>query len=1142
MEQSTIAPLNGPMNWNIHPKYVNTESGQVYKRINMRSSSNEGTAYINNKIKGTQLIDISLPSGNNKAIGWGSDTQNKALVVFVYNSNNNHSVYRYYTHSKTIELLWFGQSELDLEDAELRAVVVEGKVYWVNGSKPPKSFDLEYARRYTSGEGGDESYSIEYEPFDVNVFPLIKTPPQFAPSCQYEDDYSKKFNNLRKKLFQFKYAYQYYDNQVSAWSAISQMPLPLSEVDSEGIFDINISKNNLISIAINTGSKAVKSILVAARDVNPRNTGSFFQFETIDKYDKNGGRLIEDEIVYTVQFYNNKRDSSIDTEINNRYADDVPLSGKDIALVDGKYLAIAYPEIGYDDIEVDVDLVPIEIDTETVEGNVYHEMLTTQQNHIKDFNITVEDFAWIQFPSVVYPDTTYKITFYVEGTLVVSELVVTNQYPLTTQGATQIRDWFRNDIRDKIIALGYFFSSTLDGTWWLGFYPRNFLNTRVYIVTKITGKIFTSNTFVLPAYRTLKRGQYHPFGIIYNDRNGRYNTVIPIGEVLSPYEASNAVEDVRKRVSVEFTINHRPPIWAHTYRFAYIRNKSYTYFQYFANVKVTAGQGVNPSVGNGIPENKYFIELNQSLQRIRDLYPNFYPSDYVWQNGDRIRLIGSDDNYEVLQQFTWVQDDEESSGVNGFLVDVDLSDSQDPTVISLVEVYRPNPTPQEIIYEEIGEEYLILEPGTNNRRHSGFIPQSEDLSVPASGELTFGDAYVRYRLVANEDGSLDTEIPIEDESFSDYYRSDAVSIGRAAAKIDLEKKFLNRVVRSENYIENTEYNLLNVWLSSSDYFSASDEFGEIVGIEQSGDVLKVIQEHKETSVYVGRNAVKQADGTDIVLATDKVFGTTNRYIEFRGTTYRKSMASNRRYLYFFDENTGEFIRSSPNGQMAISSQYNMAAYFEAKAKQIREYSGDKDIIVGINNDYNEVFLSFIIENTIETIVFDEDDNNKGFNYFIELSNNNAIPNAYAHFGDELFSFVNGKIYLHDVGAKNLFYGSQKEASISFFANKFPSQQKVLKNIRVSSDKNIWDVEITTPAGVNYNAQKTILKPTIFRERNNQIVSDILRNIISRNGQESVNLLYRGEKMIGEYATVKISNDTSEDVELREVEVKFLIST
>lgn len=1137
-EGSQIAPLNGSMNHDFHPKYVRTDDGHVLSRVNLRTGSTDGKMFVNKKLNGTLHVPITLPTGTNKTIGWCEDPQNEAIIYFVYNSNNNHCVLRYLTHTKVLQKIWHSEPDLSLVDDVLRARVVEGKVYWVNGLEAPKSFNIEYAYNYTNNIVSDKSYTDEDIPFLSNVFSLAKKPPRFAPECIYDADPNYNFNNLRKKLFQFKYAYQYYDDQISAWSPISKVPLPQDEIGVNGEFKTDISVNNIINVTVNTGAKRVKRILVAARDTSPRNAGSFYRFETIEKYNKQGEQVIFDDGDHTVAFYNNKQTESIDTEINNRYCDHVPLSGDDIILLDGKYLGISMPTEGYDGVEPDYTLLPASEDTNFDVTVV--PMRTSREPLFLELVPRTYDVIYI--PSVFYPNSIYSISFRVNNknyAFTINTQSSMSGYPRT------LRDEFLTIIRARFANEPGIEGALIDNRSKsetgivLKFYRLTNPNRDDYTLYNLQGAVTVSIGQSIPSYKTLKRGQYHPFGIIYNDDYGRYNIVYSNNELYVPLAESNTNESLGQVVKCQWQIKHRPPNWATSYRWCYLRNKSYSYFQYFAHVKSTLGTGMQAGQ-NKIPANKYFLELNQSLQRIRDLYPNFYTSDYEWQNGDRIRIVGSQESFEILSPHVWVDEEDPESGINGFLVGEGWPTDAN---IVLCEVYRQNPTPQDTIYLEVGEEFLILDSGTANRRHQGqFSNQNEALTVPATGIMDFGDVYLRYRLVVNQ-SFISGAIAIEDEHYNDYYRSDSIDVGRAGAKIDSSQKRLNRIVRSENYLENTEYNLLNVWLPTADYFDASDEYGNITGIDHAGDVLKVVQQHKETSVYVGKNAVKQGDGSDIILATDKVFGTTNRYTEFRGTAYRRSMISNRRYLYYFDESTGEFIRSSPNGQAPISSDYLMESFFEAKAKEMREYNGIKDVVTGINNDHNEVFISFIKGTSIETIVFSEDDATKGWKYFAVLCNPGDTFENMAYYGDTMFLFRKGQLYLFDQGAvPNRFFGVQQGCSLSFYINKFASLQKRFKNIRVSTNSNEWTIRFSIPSGMNYGDQASVLKPTILRERSNQIVSDILRNIISKTGQEDVNLLYNGQRMIGEHMKVEMTSSANSDSELREVEVKFIISS
>lgn len=1116
--ESQIASIHGSMNQDNTAKHVRTDQGQVIERINLRTNSKDGNKYYNEKIKGNLLISKTLPSGTNKVIGWCNDYENDAIIYFIYNDSLKHCIYRYFINTKTIQTLWYSEPALGFEDTYIKGAVVEGNLYWINGDQQPKSFDIDKA---VNGE-----YTVLDEPYDENIFPLIKKPPQFSPECMYSQDTDYNFNNLRKKLFQFKYCFQYYDKQRSAWSPYSKVVLPINELTDDGEWNEDITVNNRIEVTIDTGGAQVEKILVAVRESNPNNIGSFFQFEEIKKFDADGERLMNDNEDYTFYFYNNKRTSSIDTTVNNRYCDHVPLSGNDILLLDNKYLAIAYPKEGYDGITPDYTLTAEQVEVD------FDQTFITIEGVLKRWCFFCARYWVIFVPDTFHANAGYTISFEYNG--------VSYEYSQIT-GAAPIGD-FPDYLTAAFVAdmntAGWDTAtdSENDRKIWFMMDKDNIKNLQ--LVIRLEDE-------TLMSYKSFKRGQYHSFGIIYNDDFGRYNIVYANNEFFSP--VLDDWDDISYYVRCNWEINHAPPDWATSYRWCYIPKKTYTYFLYVPHVRCYLSTEGNITVDgetyeNNIPANKYFLDINGAILGIKDLYPNSIIETYVWQNGDRARVIGNENSYEILS--TWVLQsttEDSTETITGFLVDEapDIVDDY----LRLLEIYRPNPEPQETVYYEIGEDFLVSTDVNGNKYHEGkSTDQSFDVNgnllAPATGTFNFGDVYFRYRF-----GSDTVAQPVESQYYSDYYISNAIDIGRVGAKIDSEQKYLNRVVRSENYFENTEYNLLNVWLPSSqaDYFDASDLYGNITGIQQVGEVLKVIQEHKETSVYIGRILAKEGDGGDIALDSSRVFGTQNEYIEIRGSKYNRSIVKNNRYLYYFDESTGEFIRSSANGQSPISSYFHMTNWFEKKAKALREYTGTKDVIVSCDNDYNEVLISFIIGTEIETLVFSEEENEKGWMYFVYYKTDSAIPDNFAFQGDTLLSFMNGRLYLHNEGVNNTFYGQLHPCSVKFVINVPAGQSKRFANIRINSDNNIWDVEFTTEDFVNYGLQKSILKPTIIREMNGRLHSDILGNIIQRNGVENLSLLHNGHDLVGEVLFVELSNDDNSDVVLGDCEVKYYIN-
>lgn len=1159
-EISQICPLNGAMVKDVAPKFIDSSKGQVMERTNLRNSGLDGDTFVNKKFKGTLLVEASLPvTGTNKCIGKIKDTQNDALIYFIYNSLGNHCIFRYMTKAKVLQNIFLSKSVLDIEDAPLRGQVVEGKVYWVNGSKQPKAFNILRAYNYTNSVSSTDIYT-DSDLARTDFFLYATEPPKFGPSCSYGSDATTNFNNLRKKLFQFKYAYQYFDDQISSWSPISKVPVPVNEISTEGAFVSDITVNNNITVTVNAGSRLVKKILVAASDTSPRNAGSFFQFAEIDRT-----ALDEDQVTEDVVFYNNKITKSIDTEMGNRYSDNIPLSGNDMLLLSNKYLAISLPEYGYDTVDTDYTLSAYEELKDFQGREPVFDMRTdsSYSQKLQGHALVWGQVAAVWLPDVFVPNATYAISFTAFNTFHFYFQITAGAtyagYPATMRDAflTQIRNKVTTDLTElsaediyveNIMLPHGIFGALQDVPTGiaLAFAPgAGPVGPVGFTISYLKGTLYKDARTMLPAYKHLKRGQFHPFALIYNDSRGRYNVVQGDEELYSPLFTSDSTTDTKKLIRCLWTINHRPPMEAVAYRWCYIRNKSYTYFEYFYHAKSVVGTGVD---ANGIPAGKYFVPLNQSLQRMRDLYPNFIVSDYVWQNGDRIRLAGSTTSYEILKEHLWINPTiTDDSGMNGFLIDVELGEDV-PGILNekylpLVEVYRQNPSPQDNIYLEIGEEFEVLDAGTDNRRHAGPVTsQSADLTTSATGLFDFGDVYLRGRVFVGAD-NIPLFLPIEHEYLSDYYRSDAIDVGRAGAKIESKNKTLNRIARSENYIEDTEFNDINVWLSGTDFHTASNVDGQITGMELAGDVLKVIQTHKESSIYVGKTEVRDGGGQQLLTLSDNVFTNPRIYEEFRGTTYRNSLISNERNIYYFDESTGEFIRSSPNGQEAISTLYGYKSYFEKKAKALREYNGHKDVIVGINNDYKEVYISFVMGTTNETVVFSEDPTTKGWKSFIVLSAAAGVPELFADFGDRMFSFLNGKLYVHDSGATlNNFYGEQKSFSIKVPVNNLGHETKRFRNIQINSDQNVYDIQFDIPASNTYRLQKSVLKPSVMRTTNNRIVSDILRNILNEKGIEDVNLLYDGQKLIGEHVIVTLSGTGPDEIELREIEVKSLIAT
>lgn len=1169
-----ILPLTGPMVDQVDKNMSSSEQGVVRRRLNLRPDIN-GSIFANPPIKGTTLIEgQQLPSGENKVLGWCHDNENEAILYFVWNENQGHSIFKLSVLTGTIQRVFYNQASLGFTaDTVINACVVDGRVYWNDNTDHPKSFNIQKAINFTAGLTAD-AYTTSDQPFDENVFPLIKEPPRFKPDIAYESyqtdpyDNTKEiiFNNLRKKQWQFKYNYIYEDYQESAYSPTSVVLVPETEVDTTGKWTDDITLNNTIKVTVATGGSNVKSIRVAVKDASNRNSGDFYEFKKIDKFDSSGTRLIEDNIIYDVYFLNNTSLQNINTDISNAYFHDVPLVAKDMLLVDGKYLAMSMPKKGYDfdegqlEYELSTQVNTAEFDTNSTRFNSIWEYAKDDwdQCGIKgDFRIVIKLTIPEWSANSVYSVTIQQpLPFGSTTVSYVTTAVKPADWPLPARNSlinqltaavdkcaagqpVNIRPVTGNNAQirfDYYMRVGLIIYSTTDYDVISSTNPALVPIKRMFVSLSdlsalATGVMVTSTSS--PTYKGLKRGQYHPFGIVYNDGNGRYNVVFGNKELFVPlFNIDENPELEETTVSAVMTINHRPPEWAHTYRLAYIPYNSYTYCMYVPAVEVVIG------TTNGVPDGYYFLKINQAILALIEQFPNTVIESYVWQNGDRIRQYGKEESYEILKEFTREYTLGDTQYIEtGYLIDANLDTSGSPTRITSVEIYRPNLTPQNKVFYEIGEEYEILNPGTSIRSHAGLSQnQSSDLATPAVIETDFGDVYFRIRLSLNTTQGF---ILVEDNNVSDYYVSSGISIGRGVVRTDSKQATTKQVIVGENYIENTKINRLNVFLAQTESYTVSENYGDITKVLERGDTIKIIQRHRETSVYVGKSYAKDADGNNIALESTRIFGSANPYEAFAGSAYPRSVVASEKYVYFFDDINGDFYRSAVNGTSSISKEYGMNNYFDQKSASFRAYTGTKDIVVFFESNTETVWLSFITGSTIETIVFSESESSKGFLFFVELNNGTMIPENMAWYGDYTYLFSNGLTHSLGTGNDNEFLGStRKESQIEVICNQYPHLEKSFETLDINSDGD-WTIIAEIDSDNNYPfGQKTKIFSQRFQKRQGVLNAGFPMNIISRTGVEDLSKLYSGNKMTGN--AIKITASSSNFEVLRNMKVKAII--
>jgi hypothetical protein len=139
--------------------------------------------------------------------------------------------------------------------------------------------------KFDTGTNWEALCLIEDAYYSMNVdnFLFEAVPPKHPPVVEYQQDVTRKINNLRQTLFQFAYRYVYMDWRKSTFSPASIVPVPQAEEETAtGLANEQISLNNKFQIEVNSGGEEVRAIEIIGR--SSVDVSKWFLIETISKF------------------------------------------------------------------------------------------------------------------------------------------------------------------------------------------------------------------------------------------------------------------------------------------------------------------------------------------------------------------------------------------------------------------------------------------------------------------------------------------------------------------------------------------------------------------------------------------------------------------------------------------------------------------------------------------------------------------------------------------------------------------------------------------------------------------------------------------------------------------------------------------
>ena len=358
------------------PRYLNKDddarlikSIEMTDALNVRISSEENgdggvvkNAFGNSAVvfrsgNNWQGLPHALPGGTNKVVGSVSDLKNGVIIYFVYNSNADHSIYRFTTSQNDVELVYRDSVLAFQSDSFVKGDVInnlynEVLLYFTDGITPPKKINVSraiiggYSDVITSGTNEQK----------LEFITLAKKPPLDPPTYEFFTDTTVDDNNIYKDNFQFAYQYVYLDGEYSALSKYTDLAVADNQYLDGFINDEQRIEYNAIRVYVETSTADVKTIRVLGRRGN---TGPWFIVGEISNPD-----LVSPSTLYT-DFRNDELYQFISQDEANKIYDAVPFTAQSQTISGSRLFLGNYTE-GYPNVNVKVSLYPNYNDTDSV--------------------------------------------------------------------------------------------------------------------------------------------------------------------------------------------------------------------------------------------------------------------------------------------------------------------------------------------------------------------------------------------------------------------------------------------------------------------------------------------------------------------------------------------------------------------------------------------------------------------------------------------------------------------------------------------------------------------------------------------------------------------------------------------------------
>jgi hypothetical protein len=321
------------------PRYLNLDDDprliknvEMTDAINVRISATEdGTEGVIKNAFGNEIVPFkngnnwqgkphALPIGENYVISAVNSQSTGEVVFFVWNENDNHSIYRFTTSSGFCELVYRDAVLNFSKTAFIQANFVRNidqnmLLYFTDGFSSPKKINVTVAANggYSSVlNSGTNEQKLQF-------LTVARMPPLDPPRYETFSDTNLSDNLIYDKNFQFAYQYIYNDGEVSAISKYTDLVVAPNQYLDGLIDNAQEAEYNAVRISVYSSVADVKTIRVLARIGNE---GSFF---VIKELTNPKSTTVQD---LRFNFYNDSTYRYISEDEQNKIYDAVPITAQ----------------------------------------------------------------------------------------------------------------------------------------------------------------------------------------------------------------------------------------------------------------------------------------------------------------------------------------------------------------------------------------------------------------------------------------------------------------------------------------------------------------------------------------------------------------------------------------------------------------------------------------------------------------------------------------------------------------------------------------------------------------------------------------------------------------------------------------------